>query len=68
VAFSAEDLERGVAHSNQTLEQELAEGERQVFVVDTPRAEIFEEIVRGAGRTAQLQGTVRGASVYLCPR
>jgi 4-amino-4-deoxy-L-arabinose transferase-like glycosyltransferase len=68
VAFSAEDLERGVAHATQTLEQELAVGERQVFVVDTRRAERFEEIVRRAGRDARLQGTVRGASVYVCPR
>lgn len=68
VAFSAEDLERGVAHSNQTLEQELAEGERQIFVVDTRRAERFEEIVRSAGRTPRLEGTVRGVSVYFCPR
>jgi len=68
VAFSAEDLERGVAHSNQTLEQELAEGERQIFVVDTKRAERFEEIVRESGRTPRLQGMVRGVSVYLCPR
>ncbi|HOC43415.1 MAG TPA: glycosyltransferase family 39 protein [Thermoanaerobaculales bacterium] len=68
VAFSAEDLERGVAHSNQTLEQELAESERQIFVVDTRRAERFEEIVRSAGRTPQLQGMVRGVSVYFCPR
>jgi len=68
VAFSAEDLERGVAHSNQTLEQELAEGERPVFVVDTRRAERFEEIVRAAGRTPRLEGTVRGVSVYFCPR
>jgi len=68
VVFSAEDLERGSPQYRQTLEQELAEGERQVFVVDTRRAERFEEIVRGAGRDARLQGTVRGASVYLCPR
>jgi 4-amino-4-deoxy-L-arabinose transferase-like glycosyltransferase len=68
VAFSAEDLERGSPQYRQTLEQELAEGERQVFVVDTRRAERFEEIVRAAGRTAQLQGAVRGVSVYLCPR
>jgi len=67
VAFSAEDLERGVAHSNQTLEQELAESERQIFVVDTRRAQRFEEIVRTAGRTPRLEGTVRGVSVYFCP-
>ena len=66
VAFSAEDLERGVAHANKTLEQELAEGERCVFVVDTRRAERFEEIVRAAGRRPLLHGTVRGVSVYYC--
>jgi hypothetical protein len=68
VAFSAEDLERGCAHCRETLEQELAESERQVFVVDTKRAARFEEIVRAAGRRPRLQGTVRGVSVYICPR
>ena len=68
VVFSAEDLERGSPQYRETLEQELAEGERQVFVVDTRRAERFEEIVRAAGRTPRLEGTVRGVSVYLCPR
>jgi 4-amino-4-deoxy-L-arabinose transferase-like glycosyltransferase len=68
VAFSAEDLERGCAHCRETLEQELADSERQVFVVDTRRAARFEEIVRAAGRSPRLQGTVRGVSVYFCPR
>jgi 4-amino-4-deoxy-L-arabinose transferase-like glycosyltransferase len=68
VAFSAEDFERGCAHCRQTLEQELAESERQVFVVDTKRAARFEDIVRGAGRTPRLQGRVRGVSIYVSPR
>jgi len=68
VAFSPEDLERGSPQYRQTLEQELGERERQIFVVDTGRAERFEEIVRDAGRTPRLEGTVRGVSVYFCPR
>ena len=68
VAFSPEDLERGSPQYRQTLEQELGERERQIFVVDAGRAERFEEIVRDAGRTPRLEGTVRGVSVYSCPR
>ena len=68
VAFTVAEVDRIRAHRHQTVEEELAEDERQLFLVDSRRAHLFEEIVRGLGRTPRLEGRVRGASVYFFPR